>query len=437
VSSAIRRALSTALLLWAPPLAAEPPATEEPTRAELLEEVQRLRERVERMEETVRRVDELEARMERRERYDERPAEATAPPLEGARQAEEPADPSITIGGALRFNAVWKGFDEDNRNRRGETGLDLFRINVDGALEDFLVSAEYRFYSFMNTIHHGWIGRDFDEWGRVEAGITKVPFGLLPYASHSFWFGIPYYIGLGDDYDLGVKYVLDRDAWNFQLAFFKNEELASAGDLGRYSYDLVTVGEARNEETNTVNARLAYTFGKGSGCSQEVGASGRWGELFNRDTDRRGDQWAAALHWDADCGRWNPQIEVGRYQYDPSNPVGVSDDAMTFGAFEAAHQVASEGTFAVANLAYNFPVPFYWMDALTCYNDLSVLHKDESSFRTSILNTTGCVVRVGPTYTYLDVIQGENALFLGDGSLAGDGSAEWETRLNLNVGYYW
>jgi hypothetical protein len=271
----------------------------------------------------------------------------------------------------------------------------------------------------------------------VEAGITKVPFGLLPYASHNFWFGIPYYIGLGDDYDLGVKYVLDRGAWNLQLAFFKNAELGSATDLGRYSYDLVAVGEARNEETNTVNARVAYTFGKGSGCSHEVGASGRWGELFNRDSDGRGDQWAAALHWDARCGRWNPQIEVGRYRYDPSNPEGVSADSVTFGAFEAAHEVASEGTFAVANLAYNVPVPFSWIDALTCYNDLSALLKDEEGFRTSYLNTTGCVIQVGPTYTYLDVIQGRNALFLGDGSLAGGGSTEWETRLNLNVGYYW
>ncbi|HKJ77457.1 MAG TPA: hypothetical protein VKA64_09655, partial [Gammaproteobacteria bacterium] len=116
---------------------------------------------------------------------------------------------------------------------------------------------------------------------------------------------------------------------------------------------------------------------------------------------------------------------------------GVGDDTVTLGGFAASHPVAARGTFAVANLAYNVPVQWPRVNLLTCYNDFSVLEKDEGRFDPSYLNTTGCVAQVGPTYTYLDLIHGRNTVFLGDGSLAGGGSQDWERRLNLNIGYYW
>jgi len=352
--------------------------------------------------------------------------------------ATEPVtDNAFELGGALRFNYSWKDFDDPAQSKRGDIGLDIFRLNIDGQYENFLLSAEYRFYSFMDTIHHGWIGYAFDQYGQVQAGVTQVPFGLLPYASHSFWFGTTYYIGLEDDYDMGVKYINDIGAWNLQLALFKNAELGNAADLERYSYDPVTTGAARNEQANTFTGRLAYTFGKGGECSNELGLSGQWGELFNRDTDDSGDFWAAAAHLDSRCGRWNFQAELGRYQFNPRNPAGISNDSITFGAFAFAHEVAAEGYFGVANVAYNVPVRWSGVDVVTCYNDFSVLHKDNDRFNDSLLNTTGCAIGVGPIFTYIDLIRGRNALFLGNGSLAGGGNREWETRININLGYYW
>jgi hypothetical protein len=411
-----RLVLSCIVALCAAPLRASP-------------ETEALRQELERLKQ---RMEELEARIEASERstVDAKEAVSEAGTAEDEQQA-------IEFGGALRFNYVWKDFDDESENRRGDAGLDLFRVNADGELDNFLLSAEYRFYSFMDTIHHGWIGYDFDEAGQVQLGITKVPFGLLPYASHNFWFGIPYYIGLADDYDMGLKYLHDIGPWNVQFAFFKNAEFSDGAELERYSYDPVTVGVARNEQVNSLSGRLAYTLARGSDCTHEFGGSGLWGQLHNRDTDQKGDYWAAAAHVDSRCGRWNLQLEGGRYAYNPRNPTGISDKSITFGAFKATHEVASTANFGVFNVAYNLPVRWPGVDLITCYNDFSLLDKSPNGFDNSYLNTTGCAVGVGPTFTYIDIIRGKNALFLGDGSLAGDGDDDWATRYNINLGYYW
>ncbi len=385
------------------------------------------------LEELKQRINELEERLTG---ADQSSLDAKASAATDEVTAEAAVD-GFDVGGALRFNYVWRDFDESADTKRGDIGLDLFRLNIDGQSDNILLSAEYRFYTYMNTIHHGWIGYDFGDAGQIQGGITQVPFGLLPYAAHNFWFGVPYYIGLGDDYDTGVKYLADFGAWNLQLAGFKNAELGDASNLDRYSYDPVASGDARNEQTNTVNARLVYNLEQGSDCSHELGGSGMWGQLYNRDTDNNGDYWAAAVHIDSRCGRWNLQLEGGRYAYDPRNPAGISSDSITFGAFGGVHEVAADGNFGVFNIAYNLPVRWPGVNLLTCYNDFSVLDKDPDNFDNSYLNTTGCAIGAGPTFTYIDIIRGKNMIFFGDGSLAGAGDNSWETRYNINVGYYW
>ncbi len=413
--------------LLTPPAAAGAASSTE----ELRQELQQLRTRLDELEALKQRVNDLEAQLQRRE--DTEAAKAAVSEREA-----KPGKDHIDVVGAVRFNYFWKDFDDSQQTRRGDAGLDLFRIGVEGQRDDFLVSAEYRFYPYMNTIHHGWVGYDFGDHGQVQAGITQVPFGLLPYAAHNYWFGVPYYLGLADDYDAGIKYVLERGPWNFQAAFFKNAELGDASNLDRYSYDPVTTGPARNQETNTVDARLAYTFGADSDCAHEVGISGQWGQLNNQDTGESGNHWAAAGHIDSHCGRWNTQLEVGRYQYNPRNPAGVADNTVTLGAFGGSYQIAAGGTFAVANVAYNVPVKWPKVDVLTCYSDFSWLIKDNSDFDNSYLHTIGCGIGTGPVFTYVDVIRGRNMAYFGNGSLAGGGdSSGWDTRFNVNVGYYW
>lgn len=363
-------------------------------------------------------------------------ADAGPAGAERADAAAAPADePAVDIGGALRFNAFFRDFAKGSDTKRGESGLDLFRLGVEGEYRNLLVSAEYRWYPYMDTLHHGWVGYAFDGGDQVQVGVHKVPFGILPYASHNYWFGIPYYLGLADDYDLGVKYLRERGPWNAQLAFYKSEEQGDPTSLDRYGFDLVRVGGQQNEETNRINVRLARTFGD-AGCSHEVGLSGQRGQLYNAVIDDNGRTWAAAAHLDSRCGRWNLQLQAARYDYDPELPPGVSGDTVRLGAFAGSYDIASRGELYVANLAYNFDVPWPWLDQITCYNDYSRLEKPGGA-EPSQLNTTGCAVGAGSLFTYLDLIQAYNMPYFEDGSLADGGNDEWQTRLNLNVGYYW
>lgn len=353
---------------------------------------------------------------------------------------EEPAttaEPSVEIGGALRFNVVHRDFVDSSKSKYGESGLDVFRLNVDGQLGSILVSAEYRFYSYMDTIHHGWLGYRFDDDSQLQLGIHQVPFGLLPYAAHNAWFGVPYYLGLADDYDMGLRYERKDGPWSTHLAFYKNEELNSPGDLDRYSFDLVLDGEQQNEEINQFNARLAHTFGLGSNCETELGGSAQWSQLYNTVSDRRGDHWAGALHLDSRCGRWNLQLQGIRYDYSPANPAEQTRNAVRVGAFGGAYDIAGSADVVVANIAYNFDSPWPFIDQITCYNDYSRLFKDAGGDIDSQINTLGCAIGSGPLFTYVDYILASNMAFFGNGSMAAGGDDEWRGRFNVNIGFYW
>ena len=431
--------------------------------AQAQDNVEPLRERIEALEEQIR---QLEAQQDRTSGAPA-PMLETAPPTgdgpggpepANSRQTEslsdavlsteriadeaeaEPAEPPIDIGGALRFNLGYQDFADASESKRGESGLDLFRLNVEGRLSNIIISAEYRYYPYMHTIHHGWLGYEFQDESQLQFGINQVPFGLLPYAAHNFWFGVPYHVGLADDYDMGIKYQRSNGPWSIHLAFYKNEELNDPTNLNRYSFDLVRVrvDEQENEQVNQLNTRLAYTFGAGTDCEVEVGGSGQYSELYNHATDRSGDHWAAATHIDSRCGRWNLQLQGLRYSYDPSNPPGVSDDVVRVGAFADSYDIASEADILVANLAYNFEPPWEQIDQIICYNDYSRLYKDIDGAVDSQINTLGCAVGSGPLFTYIDWIYANNMPFFGENVSMGHGGVdEWRGRLNINVGFYW
>src|SRR5690625_1885306 len=59
---------------------------------------------------------------------------------------DETVEADIHIGGALRYNLVHRSGSRDSRHKRGETGLDVFRLNIDGEIDSILISAEYRYY---------------------------------------------------------------------------------------------------------------------------------------------------------------------------------------------------------------------------------------------------------------------------------------------------
>lgn len=343
------------------------------------------------------------------------------------------------LSGAIRFNYRLDDFNASEKDRGGNLTFDLFRLGVDGSYQNIVYSAQYRWNSYQDFVHHAFIGYNLSDTLGVQLGITQVPFGNMPYDYHNFWGGIPYYIGLDDDYDMGLKVIKTAGPWDLQVAFFKNDEWGDASKLERYSYDVVTGAGQANEETNQVNARLAYTADHGDFGQTELGLSGEWGQLYNSASSDMGDHWAAAAHLNGYYGPFNLLLQVAEYRYNPENPAGVDSRTVLMGAFSDSFPVAAEGTVYSGGLSYDLPVNWGPISKLTFYEDYSRLVKKESGFEDSQINTLGCMVTAGPIYTYIDAISGKNALYLdgpGNSFAAGDPNPEWGTKFNINIGYY-
>jgi hypothetical protein len=410
-------------------------------------EIETLKSRLEELEQLIRTSQERKETQQDRESIVEaddqiRPEVLTE--LEASPLQSESVN-NLDLGGSLWMNYGYLSWDETNKDRDGNFDFTLFRLDANARHDDFLFSAQYRWYSYMDVIHHGWIGYDFSPQWQVQLGIMQSPFGILPYASHSWWFGMPYYVGLEDDYDAGIKAIYSDGPWNAQFAFFKNDEYASGTRTKRFSFDVLHDESGNcsltdcNEEINQLNTRVAYDWRHGEDAYTQFGLSGEWGQLYNKGTKDTGDHWAYGAHADGHYGPWNLQLEAIRYRHNPENPAGVSDDTITYGAFASTNSVASDGVLLVANVARDFRVSWGPVSNLLCYNDYSVLLKDENRFDDSMLNTLGCLVTAGPTYTYVDLIAGKNATFMDDplGTGMGQGAGdEWETRFNINFEYY-
>ncbi len=348
----------------------------------------------------------------------------------------------IKIGGALRVNYTYKDWAETNKDKGGDFAFDTFRISANGEIGEMLLSAEYRWYPTydFDTIHHGWIGYNFNENWQGQIGVHQVPFGIQPYASHNFWFSGAYYVGLEDDYDMGIKTLYNDGPLSLTFAFYKNDELGNPSDDGRYSVDILLDEGYDNEETNQGNIRAAYTLTHNDTCSTEFGLSGEYGGIYNNTTNDTGDHWAGAVHMVGNYGRWNIQLEGIAYEYNPENPSGADDDVMRAGAYGSKWNIPAKASIGTFNVAYGLPVDIGPISKLTFYSDNTVIEPDKDCWDTTWQNVVGCMISAGPVYTYIDVISAENMPFMG-GSMANDTDGWQEandrnTRININFGYY-
>jgi hypothetical protein len=379
--------------------------------------------------------------------------EAAQDPVDEEDEEEESAESlQLDLRFAVRVNLFHKSWVTGSD--RSGAQFDTIMLGLDASSRNFFTSWQYRFYDGYNMLHHGYVGYRFDDTSEIQIGVTKSPFGLLPYASHNWFFNLGYYLGLEDDYDLGAKLVLDRKPYNLQFAYFARDEgnwYGDSIDSARYSYDLVEtdaseLGSAgvltprKNKERNQLNARFAYTIEHGKLGSTEIGCSGQWGQIRNGTTGRSGDHWAAAVHLNGHYDRFNVQLQAARFANHPENPPGQDDRFIVRGAYDAPYKVASEGWLFITNLAYRLPIEGPPFDAITLYTDYSYLLKSESGFSDSQQFVVGTSLEAGPALIYIDFAFGKNHPWLGGDyatSLAeGDPNAGWELRFNVNVGFY-
>ena len=364
---------------------------------------------------------------------------------------------TVKVGGALRYNATYAEFNDGQKDRGGDIGLDTFRINMDADIDGLLFSAEYRFYNSWRALHHGWVGYEFNDDQHIEIGLTRVPFGILPYASNNFYFSSNYYTGFEDDYDIGVKYVATPGQWNFQAAFFKNSE-NNGND--RYSVDPIGImpqltdddgnsvpatqadgGLARNnfvdgygqsvQETNTTNLRAAYNWQHAKDYVSEIGVSGQYGFIYNdATTEYYGDNLAGALHLHGNYGPWEIMLEAARYEYD----LDGNEDVLGTGYFNTNYVIPTEATSWLGNVSYTFQLDFGPFDSLEVYNDYTYIGNKSGGLPNTWQNVTGAALAAGNLYTYFDLIQGKNETFV-NGTLVGD-RPKTQTLFNINMGYY-
>ena len=366
-------------------------------------------------------------------------------------QAEEKED-GISVGGAVRFQYSFEDYVPQNRNRGGDLDLDTFRINLDGSVGDVILSAEWRYYQYMEVIHHAWVGYDFSDAWQGRIGIQQVPFGVRPYNSHNFFFSSAYYVGLEDDYDFGVVADGDLGPIGLQVGFFKNDEQGGLDGFvdnrsDRYSYDVVSDGPAITEsiiEDSSGDSITRPTVNPTNGLGErntgslratidlagtELGLSGLYGGLEN-GSGSAGDYMAYAAHLNGNYGPINVMLQIADYEYD----LDSGNEVLGVGAYSFYDAIPAESTIYTANVAYNVDVSIGPISAVQFYNDYSLVTDKSQDLEDTTMNVTGFSVVAGGVFAYFDFIVAQNQPFIG-GSMVGD-TDDWNSRFNVNVGYY-
>ncbi len=351
---------------------------------------------------------------------------------------EEDAD-GIDVGGAVRLNVWWQDYNDQRKDRYGDFELELFRVNFRGEVGNVILDAEWRRYNDFQAIHHAWVGYDFSDELQMQLGISRVPFGILPYMSHSFWFTGNYYLGYEDDYDTGVQFIhTPSDDWTFHYGFFKNPEYSNDARADRYSFDLVTGGDQGNTETNQLNFRAERHIDLGDDSRMDVGLSLQAGQMYNRITERNGDRWAIGGHLDSYFGPWNLRLQALRYEYSPKNPEGVSDDFVQKGAFAFPFMMAAKANTYTYSISRSFDLDWGPITWANCYNEGTYVDPDVDNGANSVQSVTGCSVAAGGVFAYFDWITGRNMWFAGGDGIGLDATTagRWDSRFNINIGYY-
>lgn len=358
---------------------------------------------------------------------------------------------SLSVGGAVRYNVILTDYEDGTTdNNDAQFTWDTWRINVNAENNGVKLNFEYRFYPTFNThfVKQGWIGYDFNEKDNIQIGVTQVPFGNLQYNSHNWWFQGPYYVGLEDDQDMGIKYTHTAEDWDIMAAYFFQPEPAGPaagsgsfgfGGSGRYSYDIVPTGNQSNYERNQLNLRGTRTFDIDNG-TVNVGASGQVGQIWNQALNETSSRYALAIHTDINYGNWNFKGQFTNYGMDAQNDNGQEVNFVNMGAYGSPYPVATKMSMYSAGLSYSYDVDWGPITNLNFYNDYTFFQKNIDGYNNAHQHVLGFLLTAGNVYTYFDIARGSNHPWLtenfGQGLGQGLNDARWNTRFNINIGYY-
>ncbi|WP_246601810.1 hypothetical protein [Hymenobacter profundi] len=352
--------------------------------------------------------------------------------------------PALKLGGALRFNYNLSTWKQDQVERGGDFGFDMFRINAEAAYKGIKLNAEFRHYSQAfggSFLKQGWFQYDFSDAAQLQVGLNQVPFGIQQYNSNNWFFNMTYYLGFEDDHDMGVKYIHDRGLWQWQAAYYKSAEdfvfSSAEASPNRYSYDVT----GRNKENNQLNFKLVRRLD--DSLAHELGVSLQGGLLYNLDTRRNGTRYAGAVHYEfkPSYSRWSMKLQAMRYRFQPKYANGAALNFVEMGAYGANYRVATRGNLYTANVAYRLPIETRLLQSITLYDNYGYYSKDVRGFENSHMNVLGALFAAGPMAIYTDAAFGYNHPWLGpeweNAFTSGtSGNTRWHMRFNINMGYY-
>ena len=358
----------------------------------------------------------------------------------------------VGIGGALGVNWVYGDYDGRRGESPGDVDLEMFRLNADLNHNSLIGRVEYRWYDGYSMMHTAWLGYQSDEFGTVQAGIVRVPFGPGDYGVSSSWyFDQHFYVGLIDDMDLGVRWTTSVGGLNIDLAYFFEDEGHwdgdSSFDSARYSYDPVIWGKANGTcndgddrcgftENGQINLRAVYPI-EGVG---DVGASIQYGELDGTNVDDSGaTHFAASVHGTASVGDVKVVSQLSYYNYDITDDTPWRAGLIPMGAYDWPALVATEGWIPAVSLRYEGvdSSELAWLDSVTPYVEWSSILRENEEFNDGSLWTIGASWFWGGVYVYTDIGFSDGNFFVGPGGDFGaNDNNEWEKRFNVNVRYY-
>ncbi|MDV6315880.1 carbohydrate porin [Idiomarina sp. HP20-50] len=364
----------------------------------------------------------------------------------------------IKVHGAVRFQYEYNNYDTDNQNRTGDLDFDIFRLNFDGEMGDVILSAEYRWFNYQDVIKHAWFGYDFTDKLQGQVGVVKIPFGNMPYNSHSYFFDTTFYVGLEDEHDNGIRLKYRDKDWDFDVAFLKSDEQggidgATSDRTERYNYDTVGIrlpGQGAYDtpglpvgESNSYALRAARKFHFSDTENLEIGTSVQGGNLYSGtaadgfsaaqayENQNVGNRFAWAAHGVYNNGPWNVQLQYSDYEYD----IKLENRGVYMAAYAYYDAIPAEAKLYTANVAYTLPVDIGPITSLTFYNDHSLMTDKRGYQDDTWMNVLGVAVAAGGGfYTYVDYVKAKNQPFIG-GNTATDGG-EVNDRFNINFGYY-
>ncbi len=372
---------------------------------------------------------------------------------EGAAEARAQGEDFLSIGGAVRYNFLVENYESGTSTNSAQFTWDMWRINVQGRSNQVGIQFEYRFYPTFNThfIKEGWLEYDTSDRTQIQVGVTQTPFGNLQYNSHNWWFQLPYYVGLEDDHDTGVKLLHERGPWNLQFAYFLQPEPAGPaygeasfgiGGAGRYSYDMIPVPDRNqsNQEKHQANIRAVRTLEHEGGGTTEFGASAQIGGIYNMVTEGWGTRGAGAIHLDGTYGSWNVLAQHLRYAFDATDDDGVAVDEIFVAAYGDPYAAAAEASMTSLGIQFTKEIEVGPFTQLNLYENYTWMRKSAPGFADTHQNVLGASLAAGALFVYFDLATGKNHPWLtesfGSGLAAGDADARWNTRFNVNIGYY-